>query len=276
MKKNTKKLLIRARKNIFGELSGNNISLNSGDGFDFYELRPYMYGEDVRRIDWKSSAKMNEPYVKLFHEEKQLQVLIVPILTGSLGFGLQRLKQDVVAEVVALLGFSALKNNDRYGVITCKGKEVNVSKISKKEAHLYSCVDTLIQEHLLGIDADFDEVAECIQKRFKRRSLVVFIGDFWSIPNLSSLAKKHELLCVIVRDRFEENPKPLGQIAQINPNNLAISNIFLDKNMAKDTKEKVKSHDAHLIKALLKQGIRIQKIYTDDNVFAKLSHFLGQ
>ncbi|PID48152.1 MAG: DUF58 domain-containing protein [Proteobacteria bacterium] len=275
MKIATKKLLIRAKRNIFGELAGNNISLKSGDGFDFYELRPYNYGEDVRRVDWKRSAKMGKPYVKLFHEEKELQILIVPILSGSLKFGLQRLKQDVVAEIVALLGFSALKNSDRYSVITCKNKDVNPTKLSKKEALLYGVVEDILDGDFLGISTGFEEVNEFILKRYKRRSMVVFVGDFWSIPNLKYLAKKHEALALIVRDKFEEDPKPIGQISQINPDNLSISNLFVDKSVASRMAQKAKEHDAKLIGSLLKQGIRMQKIYTDDNVFSKLSHFLG-
>lgn len=274
MRKNTRRLLIKARRNIFGELAGNNISSKSGDGFDFYELRPYSYGEDVRRIDWKRSAKMNEPYVKLFHEEREIQILIVPILTGSLGFGLRRLKQEVVAEIVALLGFSALKNSDRYSVLTCKEKSIHATKLSKQELSLYKEVDKLLQENLLGLNASFKDIKEFIAKRYKRRSMVVLIGDFWQIPELSSLAKRHEILAINVRDRFEEDPKPLGQIRQIDPNNLAISNIFLDKSTTKNVKQKVQKYNRDLISSLLKQGIRFKKIYTDDNVYGKLSHFL--
>ncbi len=274
MKALSKKLLIRARRNIFGELAGNNISLKSGDGFDFFELRPYNLGEDVRRMDWKASAKMGEPYVKLFHEEKELQVLIVPILSGSLRFGLQRLKQEVLAEIVALLGFSALKNGDRYAIISSKGKEIGSTKLSKKEALLYEVVEEIMSQNLLGIKAEDKELVKLLLNRYKRRSLVVFIGDFWSIPELKTLAKKHEVLALVVRDRFEEDPKPIGQIRQINPENLAINNLFIDKNFASQTKQRVKVYDAKLSSSLLKQGIRMQKIYTDENVFSKLSHFL--
>lgn len=274
MKKNTRRLLIKARRNIFGELAGNNISSKSGDGFDFYELRPYDYGEDVRRIDWKRSAKMNEPYVKLFHEEREIQILIVPILTGSLSFGLKRLKQEVVAEVVALLGFSALKNSDRYAVLTCKERSIQATKLNKQEATLYKEVENLLEENLLGLNTSFEDIKEFIQKRYKRRSMIVFIGDFWQVPEFSLLAKKHEVLVINVRDKFEENPKPLGQIRQINPNNLAISNIFLDKTTAKDVKQKVLEFDRNLMASFVKQGIRVKKIYTEDNVYGKLSHFL--
>ncbi len=274
MKKSTKRLLIKARRDIFGELSGNNISSHSGDGFDFYELRPYTFGEDVRRIDWKRSAKMNEPYVKLFHEEKELQIIIVPLLCGSLGFGVKRLKQSVVVEAVALLGFSALKNSDRYTVVYQDKNNIKATPLSKKEANLYEAVEFIEEQSFLGVQSDMEKLNEFLQKRYKRRSLIVFIGDFWQIPKFNVLAKRHEVLCINVRDRFEENPVALGQIRQINPDNLAVSNIFLDKSAAKEIHAKVKIHDNALNTSFAKQGIRVQKIYTDENVYGKLNHFL--
>ncbi len=274
MKKSTKRLLIKARRDIFGELSGNNISSRSGDGFDFYELRPYSYREDVRRIDWKRSAKMNEPYVKLFHEEKELQILIVPLLCGSLGFGVKKLKQSVVAEIVALLGFSAIKNSDRYTIIYQHENHIKATPLSKKEASLYEVVEFIEEQSFLGVKSDTQKIDEFLKKRYKRRSLIIFIGDFWQIPKFNALAKRHEVLCINVRDKFEENPIALGQIRQINPDNLNISNIFLDKSTAQNLHVKVKSHDSALNTAFAKQGIRTQKIYTHENVYGKLNHFL--
>lgn len=274
MNRQAKHLLIKTRRNIFGELAGNNISLKGGDGFDFFELRPYMYGEDVRRIDWKRSARMDVPYVKLFHEEREIQILIVPILSGSLHFGLKRFKQDVVAEIIAILGFSALKNSDRFAVLECKGKGVRVGKLTKQQAILNDVINRVVSERLLGIQTSYEKVVELIMKRFKRRSLVVFVGDFWEIPNFSIVSKKHEVLSFVVRDRFEERPKVLGNLMQINPNTMVRQNITLDAQNIKARIKEIQAHDNKLFTTFLKQRVRATKIYTDENVFAKLSLFL--
>ncbi len=244
---NAKKLIIKARRNIFGELAGNNISSKSGDGFDFYEMQPYSYGEDVRRIDWKRSAKMNEPYVKLFHQERQIDFIIVPILTGSLFFGLHRLKIELLAEVVALLGFGALKNGDRYAIVTAKGKEINCTKLNKHEITLQKEVQNLLDINLLGLSPNHEALKEFLQKRYQRRCMMIFVGDFWSIPKFASLAKKHEVLAINIRDSFEENPKPIGQIRHINPNNLQTQNIFLSKSLAKQTKQESEEFNSFFI-----------------------------
>lgn len=276
MNKKAKHLLIKTRRNIFGELSGNNASLKGGDGFDFFELRPYMYGEDVRRIDWKRSAKMGTPYVKLFHEEREIQILIVPILSGSLHFGLERLKQDVLAEIVAILGFSAIKNGDRFSILECRGEGVQIGKLSKQSAILQDTINRLIEEKLLGVYTEYEKVVEVIMKRFKRRSFVVFVGDFWKVPNFSILSKKHEVLALVVRDRFEERPKALGNLMQIDPNTMQRTNIVLDRQSIKARIKEIKEYDSKLFASFLKQRIRATKIYTDENVFARMSLFLGK
>ncbi len=271
---NAKKILIKARKNIFGELSGNNISSKSGDGFDFYELKPYNFGEDVRRIDWKRSAKMNEPFVKYFHQEREIEIIIVPILTGSLFFGLQKLKIELLSEIVALFGFSAVKNGDRYAVVTAKENSIISTKLNKHEALLHTSVKEILDTNLLGLNTNYEALNNFLQNRYKKRSLMVFISDFWEIPNFGSLAKKHEVLAINLRDSFEEDPKPIGQIRHINPNNLQSQNIFLGKSLADETKQKVISFNNNLQKSFIRQGIRFCKIYTHENAYAKLSNFL--
>ncbi len=271
---NAKKILIKAKKNIFGELSGNNISSKSGDGFDFYELKPYNFGEDVRRIDWKRSAKMNEPFVKYFHQEREIELIIVPILTGSLYFGLNKLKLELLIEILALLGFSALKNGDRYAIVSAKQHEILSTKLNKNQAVLFSEAEKISNANILGLKTNYEKLNDFLQKRFKRRCMMVLLGDFWDIPNFGALAKKHELLAINLRDSFEEDPKPIGNINHINPNSLQSQNMFLDTNKTHKIKQLTIAHDKNLQNSFILQGIRFCKIYTHDNAYAKLSSFL--
>jgi len=91
---------------------GNNPSIFHGEGYDFIELREYMAGDDIRHIDWNITAKMQKPFIKIFREERELNVVLVSILNGSVHFGSQKFKQESIAEVAALLGYSTLKNGD--------------------------------------------------------------------------------------------------------------------------------------------------------------------
>ena len=91
---------------------GNNPSIFQGEGYDFIELREYMPGDDIRHIDWNITAKMGTPFIKVFREERELNIVLVSVLNGSVHFGSKKFKQEVIAEVVALLSFSTLKNGD--------------------------------------------------------------------------------------------------------------------------------------------------------------------
>ena len=107
-----KKILIKAKRQVFSEMVGNNPSRFHGEGYDFSELREYQIGDDIKHIDWNITAKMQKPYVKVFKEERELHVSLVSMMGGSLYFGSQKMKQEVVAEIMAILSFSVVKNQD--------------------------------------------------------------------------------------------------------------------------------------------------------------------
>ena len=107
-----KKLLIKAKRSVFSEMIGNNPSVFQGEGYDFIELREYNMGDDIRHIDWNVTAKMRTPFIKVFREERELNVVVSTMLNGSVHFGSTRLKQDLIAEIVAIVGFNVVKNGD--------------------------------------------------------------------------------------------------------------------------------------------------------------------
>ena len=273
MKKTTKALLLKARKQIFGELAGNNPSMKAGDGFDFYELRPYTSGEDVRRIDWKRSARMGEPYVRTFHEEREIQVILVPVMSGSLYFGTHRFKQEVVAEISALCGFGALKNGDRFSVVTWQDGNAIVTPLSRQQAKLTKAIESIAEQKVLGHNGTLDGLENVLMQRFKRRALVIVIGDFWEMPNFGALCKKHEVIALVVRDLFEEKPKALGNLRVASPVTMAQQEVVLDKATIKAHEAKVHEYDGRLFERFAKQGVRAQKIYTHEHVHSRLHTF---
>ena len=107
---------------------GNNASLFQGEGFEFAELREYVYGDDVRKIDWKTTAKLGKPFVKIYKEERELNVVVVSMLGGSVYFGTVKQKSDIIAEVVATLGFSAVKNSDLFSHMIFADRLYDLSK----------------------------------------------------------------------------------------------------------------------------------------------------
>jgi uncharacterized protein (DUF58 family) len=177
---------------------GNNPSIFQGEGYDFIELREYMPGDDIRHIDWNITAKMQKPYIKIFREERELNVVLVSILNGSVHFGSKKFKQETIAEIVALLSFSTLKNGDLLSSYIFTDKMISHLKPSKKLNQVQKSVQEVLDFDALNSKVDFKIISQTLYKRLKRRSLVLIVGDFFEIPDFKLLAKKHEVVAVIV------------------------------------------------------------------------------
>jgi len=216
------KILVRARRQVFSEMVGNNPSIFQGEGYDFIELREYMPGDDIRHIDWNITAKLQKPYIKIFREERELNVVIASMLNGSVYFGSKRLKQDVIAEVAAMLSFSVIKNGDLLSSYIFSDRLESFLKPSKKLFQVHKSTDEILNFDPLNKKADYKVLADTLFKRLKRKSLIVIVGDFFEIPDFKVLAKKHEVVAVIVRDRLEERPPEMGFTSLVDPESGAV------------------------------------------------------
>ena len=211
------KILVRARRQVFSEMVGNNPSIFQGEGYDFIELREYMPGDDIRHIDWNITAKLKKPYIKIFREERELNVVVASVLNGSVYFGSKRFKQDVIAEINALLSFSTIKNGDLLSSYIFTEKLESYLKPSKKLYQVHKSVDEILQFEALNHRADYKVLSDTLFKRLKRKSLIVIVGDFFEVPDFKLLAKKHEVIALIVRDRLEERPPEMGFSSLVDP-----------------------------------------------------------
>ncbi len=257
------KILVRARRQVFSEMVGNNPSIFQGEGYDFIELREYMAGDDIRRIDWNITAKMQKPYIKIFREERELNVVIASVLNGSVHFGSKKFKQDVIAEVVAQLSYSTLKNGDLLTSYIFTDKMVSHNKPSKKIHQVQKSVDDILKFDALNQQCDFKVLADTLYKRLKRKSLIIIVGDFFEIPDFKLLAKKHEVVCVVVRDHLEEKPPKMGFASLVDPESGATLEGDFNAHSVEDYAKKVQLHDRELYETFRKHQIRFSKVYTD-------------
>lgn len=268
--KNSRHILLRARRQIIGDRIGNNPSIFRGEGYDFIELREYILGDDTRHIDWNITAKMQRPYVKVFREERELSVVTVAMLGGSLHFGRERFKIESVAEAVALIGYSALSNGDLYTHYGFSETLVDEVRSGKKRFAVAQSVEQVMGAQLLHRRADYTAMATTLYRRLKRRSLIVIIGDFFEIPDLRLLAKKHEVVALVVRDRLEEKPEPMGYTSLIDPVSGAVLEGDFNERSVRRYAQKVREHDAALFERFRKEGVRAAKLYTDANASVTL------
>ncbi len=264
------KILVRARRQVFSEMVGNNPSIFQGEGYDFIELREYMPGDDIRHIDWNITAKLQKPYIKIFREERELNVVVVSILNGSVHFGSKKFKQESIAEIIAQLSFSTLKNGDLLSSYIFTDKMNSFLKPSKKIHQVQKSVDEILNFNALNEKVDFKVIADTLYKRLKRKSLVIIVGDFFEIPDFKVLAKKHEVVAVVVRDLLEEKPPEMGFSSLVDPESGAVLEGDFNSASVKAYAQKVQVHDRKLYETFRKHQIRFTKVYTHDVTGVKL------
>ncbi|WP_456381209.1 DUF58 domain-containing protein [Hydrogenimonas sp.] len=275
MNRRLKTLLIKTRRQVFSEMIGNNPSLFHGEGYDFSELREYQIGDDIRKIDWTITAKLQKPYVKIFHEERELNVVVACMMGGSLFFGTDRIKQEVVTEISAILGYSAVKNGDLYTGVTVTEGSVESERPTKRIFAVNRFVERVDTMNLLGRRADYEEGLRQLFRRIKRRSLLFVVGDFLAPVDMALLSKRHEVIAVIVRDRFEEFPRPMGQVHLVDPETGATLQTHFGERSVKKYRARIVAGDKALYRHLHRHRIRFVKIYTDEEPFAKMVKLFG-
>jgi len=264
------KILVRARRQVFSEMVGNNPSIFVGEGYDFIELREYQHGDDIRHIDWNITAKMQKPFIKIFREERELNVVIVSVLNGSVHFGSKKFKQEVIAEISALLGYSTLKNGDLLSSYIFTNEMISHSKPSKKHHQIQKNVAEILEFDALNQKVDFKVLSDTLYKRLKRKSLILVVGDYFEIPDFRLLAKKHEVVSIIVRDKLEENPPQMGFSSLVDPESGAVLEGDFNSSSVKSYAAKVQAHDRALYEKLRKDQVRFSKVYTDSLVSVEL------
>jgi len=270
MNKAVKKIILKTKKQVYGDMLGNNASLFQGEGFEFAELREYVYGDDVRKIDWKTTAKLGKPFVKIYKEERELNVVVVSMLSGSTYFGTVKQKSDVIAEIVGTLGFSAVKNSDLFSHIIFADKLYAISKASKKLFSVHKAVEDIVEFEPIGKEGDFKMLVETLNNRLKKKSLLFILSDFVGDIDLKLLSKKHDVFAVIVRDKFEEEPSELGYLRLIDMESKQSFEGNIDSGTLKSYKKALHDNDEKLYKQFKKHGIRFSKIYTHEEPALKL------
>jgi uncharacterized protein (DUF58 family) len=270
MNKTVKKIVLKTKKQVYGDMLGNNASLFQGEGFEFAELREYVYGDDVRKIDWKTTAKLGKPFVKVYKEERELNVVVVSLLSGSTYFGTVKQKSDIMAEVVATLGFSAIKNSDLFSHMIFADKMYGLSKPSKKLFSVHKAVEDVVEFDPIGKEADYTALVETLISRLKKKALLFIVSDFVGDIDLKLLSKKHDIFAVIVRDKFEEDPTELGYLRLIDMETKQSFEGDVNGSTLKNYKKALHDNDEKLYKQFKKQGVRFTKVYTHEEPTLKL------
>jgi uncharacterized protein (DUF58 family) len=212
--KKVKQIEIRTRKRTENTLMGQYHSAFKGQGMAFAEVRPYQFGDDIRRIDWNKTARFKEPYVKVMEEERELTMMLLVDISASMNYGTKiQLKRELVAEISASLGFSAAGNNDKVGLILFADKVYKVIPPQKGRKHILAIISTILTADYVQAETNIDAALEYMMHVFKKKSLAFLFSDFadeFDEKLLKIASKKHQLLGLRVFDEKDNEIPDVG------------------------------------------------------------------
>jgi uncharacterized protein (DUF58 family) len=213
--KKVRKIEIKARglsSNIF---AGQYHSAFKGRGMAFSEVREYQFGDDVRDIDWNVTARFHRPYVKVFEEERELTVMLLIDVSGSLDFGTQKqLKRDMVTEIAATLAFSAIQNNDKIGVVFFSDKIEKYIPPKKGRKHILYIIREMLDFQPESKRTDVKQAVEFLSSVQKRRTTAFLLSDFFVRndfhQSLQIANRTHDVVAIQVYDQRAKDLPDVG------------------------------------------------------------------
>ena len=212
--KKVKRIELRTRNLVNTVFAGEYHSVFKGRGMAFAEVREYFAGDDVRTIDWNVTARMGEPFVKVFDEERELTVMLMVDASASGNFGtVEQMKGEIGAEICALLAFSAIQNNDRVGLIVFTDQVELFIPPKKGKKHVLRVIRELLYFQPSGQGTDIGAALEYLNRVTYRRSVVFLVSDFFASQYEKALRvanRRHDLVAIALEDPREFDLPAIG------------------------------------------------------------------
>jgi len=217
--KKVRKIEIKTRRLSDHIFSGEYHTSFKGRGMTFSEVRQYQYGDDIRAIDWNVTARYNEPYIKIFEEERELTMLLMVDVSGSENFGSKnQFKKEIVTEIAATLAFSATQNNDKIGLILFSDETELYIPPKKGRSHVLRIIRELIEFEPKSKQTDVSQALKFLSGTQKKKAIVFLISDFMTDEYENTLkiaSKKHDITGIRVYDIREEKMPNVGMVSML-------------------------------------------------------------
>ncbi len=211
-----RRIEIRSRHLVEDLLAGQTESVFKGRGIEFEEVRPYVPGDEVRDLDWNVTARLGQPFVKRFVEQRELTIVLVVDISRSMRFGTAGPeKRELAAELCAILGFAALRNDDRVGLVLAAGRVEHVVPPARGRSHLLRILRDVLDATPRSSGTRLGEAARFVSRTLHRRSMVFWLSDFqdqidprdWRV-----LGRRHETTAMVIRDPRDELLPAVGWV----------------------------------------------------------------
>jgi len=276
--KKVRKIEIRTRGISRQLFSGEYHSVFKGKGMAFSEVREYQFGDEIRTIDWNVTARLNHPYVKVFEEERELNVMLLIDMSNSQNFGTQKqFKKDLIIELSAVLSFSAIQNNDKIGVIFFTDKVEKYIPPKKGKSHILRIIRELLDFKPENKGTDIGEALKFFNNVIKKRSIVFILSDFISsdfTEPLKFASSRHDTIAVKIYDYRELTMPNIGLIQSVDPE--TGKQIWIDtsnSNVLSEYEKFWEEEDYKLSQLLVKLNVDLIKLRTDESYIQPLMSF---
>jgi uncharacterized protein (DUF58 family) len=276
--KKVKLIEIQTRGLVNNFFGGEYHSVFKGRGMTFSEVREYQPGDDIRLIDWNVTARSGNPFIKVFEEERELTVFLIVDISASGAFGSEsQLKKNIGAEIASVLGFSAIKNNDKVGLILFSDEVVKYVPPKKGKSHVLRVIRELLYTKPNGNGSSIKDALEFLMKVSKRRCVVFLLSDFlddkfWNSIRIAN--RKHDLIGIKIYDPYEINLPDIGMIKVEDPETGSM--FWIDTSFEPDLKQMNNNNIKSLVdleKQSAKIGLDIISISTTEDYVDPLMKF---
>ncbi len=266
--KKVRKIEIKTRGLTRHVFAGRYHSAFKGRGMTFSEVREYQYGDSIRNIDWNVTARFNHPFVKVFEEERELTVMLIVDLSGSRNFGSNSImKRDLMAELAAVLSFSAIQNNDKIGVIFFTDKIEKFIPPKKGRTHILRIITELLTFEPKEQGTDINNALEFFTSAIKKRCTAFLISDFISAGYERTMMianNKHDLVALRISDPAEDT---LPNVGLIRMNDAESNSEFWVDTARSRNRELYKvwkdNMNQYFLKSIMRSGVDSVDIRTD-------------
>ncbi len=280
--KRIQKLHFRTRFLANDLFAGQYVSAFKGRGMEFAEVREYQPGDDVRDIDWNVSAKFGRPFIKVFHEERELTVVLLLDLSASNLFGTRkRFKREVIAEAAGLISFLAIRTNDRVGAILFSDKVDKYIPPQKGPSHVWRLIKEVFSFEPPSKLTDIGAALDYLNKVVKRHAIAFLISDFMVRNPEEGLArplmfasKKHDLTALKVRDPAETTLPRVGFVRMKDPETGDVVMVNTNDTIIRGRwHEMMEETDSAILKVLNKSQVPLVELSTTGSVVEPLTAF---
>jgi len=279
--KKVRRIEIKTRRLSNHIFSGEYHSSFKGRGMAFSEVRKYEAGDDIRSIDWNVTAKLNEPYIKVFEEERELTFMLLVDVSGSESFGSRvQLKREMITEICATLAFSAIQNNDKVGIIFFSDQIEQYIPPKKGKSHILRIIRELIELEPKSSKTDIGEALRFFSGIQKKKAIAFVLSDFmddnYNQP-LKIMSQKHDVTGIRIYDPREEELPNLGVLPLQDPETGTVHWVNTgSKALRKRLKRQFDENFGYFKNSFAKSGSGQLSIRIDESYPAKLLGYFKQ